>query len=557
MKLTGKILLSAMALAATFTQMSAISIVPKPSRMMENRSIVHLPSDRLKVHASEKDLKQTALVWAESMKKTCNPGTVQLETGFTQIVSDVRLPEITVTGKAKGADIRLSIDSSLSEEGYTLEISQQGVAIKGGSVTGVWWGLQSLTQILVQAAPTSDGRCMAVSGLYIEDQPHFAYRSAMLDCCRHFFSVDEVKKYIDIIALHKLNTLHWHLTEDQGWRIEIKKYPLLTEIGSVRPETKIGLYGDKSTGYDGTPYGGYYTQDQVREIVRYAAERQITVIPEIEMPGHAVAALASYPWLGCTGKDYTVRTDWGISKDVFCIGRESTFEFLENVLDEVCELFPSEYIHIGGDEAPSVRWTTCPDCQKRMKEEGLTAERELQGYLLKRIESYLNAKGKKIIGWDEILEGGVTRTATVMSWRGPQGGITAAKQGNNVIMSPNNYFYLDYYQTAAPKENGEPLGIGGYVPLSKCYSFDPYDQLDEETRQHIKGIQANTWTEYIKTFDHVQFMDLPRFAALSEVSWSESKDSYDEFLSRVTASMKPLYEYFGFIYAPYAFNGVR
>ena len=330
-------------------------------------------------------------------------------------------------------------------------------------------------------------------------------------------------------------------------------------MGAVRKETKVGHYNDAGAGYDGIPYGEgcYYTRKDIEDVLAYASARQITVVPEIEMPGHAVAALAGYPWLGCTGGPYEVRTTWGISDDVFCIGKETTFEFLEGVLDEVCSLFPGEYIHVGGDECPAIRWKSCPDCQALMKKEGFSEERQLQGYLLHRIEKYLNSKGKKLIGWDEILEGGVTPTATVMSWRGPQGGINAAKQGNDVVMAPNNFFYLDYYQTASPSANGEPLGIGGYVPLEKCWSFDPYDQLDDDTRKHIKGIQANTWTEYISSFDHVQHMDLPRFSALAEVSWSETRTSYDDFLSRVTSSMKPLYEYFGIIYAPYVFKGVK
>lgn len=559
MKRLKNIIVPVVALAFAGTEIGAVSIVPQPSVMRENRSLVQLSSERITVYAADKSLKGLASVWMESVEKPYSPGTSDLETGFTRIVSDVVLPEVKLSGKPS-SDVSLSLDSSLSEEEYVMEVSQEGISIKGGSGKGVWWGLQSLTQILIQSASGAEpGEPLRLSGMYIQDKPHFAYRGAHLDCSRHFFTVEEVKKYIDIMSVHKLNTLHWHLTDDQGWRIEIKKYPLLTETGAVRRETKVGLYRDAEAGYDGTPYGDglYYTQKEIKDIVRYAADRQITVIPEIEMPGHAVAALASYPWLGCVGKDYEVRTTWGISDDVFCIGKESTFGFLEDVLDEVAELFPSEYIHIGGDECPSVRWESCPDCQRRIREEGLAGERQLQGYLLNRIEKYLNAKGKKIVGWDEILEGGVTPTATVMSWRGPEGGITAAKQGNHVLMTPNNYFYLDYYQTADPEKNNEPLGIGGYVSLEKCYSFDPYDRLDENTRKYIRGIQANTWTEYICSFDHVQHMDLPRFTALSEVAWSERKSDYTEFLSRVTASMKPLYEYFGFIYAPYVFEGIK
>lgn len=554
------IVIPAVAFVLSGIQLSAVSIVPQPSVMRENRSLVQLPSDKLSVYCADESLKPVAEVWAESVKKPYEPGTVELATGFTRIVSDTELPKIKITGNDSKADIRLLLDPALAEEEYTLEVDQSGVTVKGGTSKGVWWGLQSLTQILVQAASdAAPGEPLRTSGLYVQDKPHFAYRGAMLDCCRHFFTVDEVKEFIDILALHKLNTLHWHLTDDQGWRIEIEKYPLLTEVGAVRKETKVGHYNDEAAGYDGTPYGEgcYYTHKDIREVLEYAAARQVTVVPEIEMPGHAVAALASYPYLGCTGGPYEVRTTWGISDDVFCIGKESTFEFLEDVLDEVCALFPSEYIHVGGDEAPSIRWESCPDCQKRMKEEGLKSARQLQGYLLHRIEKYLNTKGKKLIGWDEILEAGVTPTATVMSWRGPQGGINAAKQGNDVVMTPNNFFYLDYYQTADPEGNGEPLGIGGYVPLEKCYSFDPYDQLDETVKKHIKGIQANTWTEYMASFDHVQHMDLPRFTALAEVAWSENKTDYGQFLSRVTASMKPLYEYFGLVYAPYVFEGIK
>ena len=275
------------------------------------------------------------------------------------------------------------------------------------------------------------------------------------------------------------------------------------------------------------------------------------------MPGHALAALAAYPWLGCTGGPYEVRTTWGISDDVFCIGKESTFGFLTDVLDEVCRLFHGEYVHVGGDEAPAVRWKTCPDCQALMRREQLADERQLQGYLLHRIEEFLNARGKKLIGWDEILEGGVTPGATVMSWRGPEGGIRAAGQGNDVVMVPKRYFYFDYYQTAYPSANGEPLGIGGYVPLERCYSFDPFDGLAGEARTHIKGIQANTWTEYIPCFDHVQHMDLPRLSALSEVAWGRYGADYGDFTHRLASSMKAMYEYYGWIYAPYVFDGVK
>lgn len=551
MKTFSATLVTLTASALCVVQSFAISIVPMPAKVEESGPTLYLSAEKIMISAGE-DLEKIAETWVESLQKQYSPGISETENGYTRIVSGTVLPEMTVTDSGKGK-IRLGINGSLAEEGYVMDIDHTGVRIAGGSEKGVWWGLQSLTQLMIQGAASDNGK-VELPHVHIEDVPHFAYRGALLDCCRYFFEVEDVKKFIDMMALHKLNTFHWHLTNDQGWRIEIKKYPRLTEIGSVRAETKIGHANDPTLGYDGTPHGGFYTQEEIRDVIKYAADRQITIIPEIEMPGHALGALASYPHLGCRGEGYKVRTTWNISDEVFCVGRETTFDFLEDVLDEVCDLFPSEYIHIGGDECPVTYWKTCPDCQKRMKEEGLENERQLQGYMLKRIEKYLNDKGRKIIGWDEILEGGVTPTAVVMSWRGPKGGIAAAKQGNHVIMAPNTYCYLDYYQTSDPEKNGEPLCIGGRVPLEKSYSFDPYDSLSENERQYITGIQACVWGEYISTLDKAQFMALPRLAAVAEVAWSPEKSSYDDFFSRVKASMKPLYEYFGLIYAPYVFE---
>ena len=452
-------------------------------------------------------------------------------------------------------EIRTVIDASLAPEAYILDTRRGKVVITGGSEAGVFWGRQSLRQILAQTEAAGSRR---IPGLLIKDEPTFAYRGAHLDCCRHFIPVEEVKEYIDMLALHKINVFHWHLTDDQGWRAEIKRYPRLTEIGSKRAETLVGHYGSKE--YDGTPYGGFYTQDQMREIVAYAAERFITVIPEIEMPGHASAALASYPELGCRGANYPykVQTTWGVFPEVFCAGNPETVTFLEGVLDEICDIFPSEYIHIGGDEAPRAEWEKCPKCQALMKAKGYTREAELQSYLITTVEQYLAAKGRKLIGWDEILDGGVSQSATVMSWRGAKGGIAAAKMGNDVIMTPNSHFYLDYYQTGDPKGNGEPLGIGGNLPLRKCYAFDPFDQLDESEKTHIKGIQANMWTEYVATFDHVQHMVLPRLAALAEVAWNPAgRTDYDDFVDRIVRSLLPLYEASGYAYAPYAFKDIE
>lgn len=550
--------IAALAISASFSVTAgAVSIIPEPQKITQTQSVLPVSATEIKVYASTDELKQLAATWAESIKKPFVAGDYWTETNFHRIVSDVVLPSAVLEKSARKADVKLSVDKSLAEEQYRLTIDPKDrIVITGGSAKGVWWGLQSLSQILIDSASKAEGGQLKLAGLEIEDWPEFAYRGAMLDCCRHFIPFEDVKKYIDIMAYHKLNTFHWHLTEDQGWRIEIKKYPLLTEIGSKREDTLVNHLREKEENrvYDGHPHSGFYTQEQARELVAYAAARQITVIPEIEMPGHAEAALASYPYLGCRQTGYVTLPVWGVIPEVFCMGRETTFKFFEDVLDEICEIFPGEYIHIGGDECPRDRWKECPDCQRRMKEEGLTEVGQLQGYQLKRVEKYLNAKGRHIIGWDEILESGATPTATVMSWRGPQGGVKAAKMGNKVVMAPNNYFYLDYYQTADPEANKEPLGIGGYVSLEKCWSFDPFDQLTETEKSYIYGIQANTWTEYMRGIDRVQFMDLPRFCALSAVSWHKDAQTYPEFLAKVKDSMLKLYQYYGLIYAPYAFE---
>ena len=357
-------------------------------------------------------------------------------------------------------------------------------------------------------------------------------------------------------ALHNMNRLHWHITDDQGWRLEIKKYPKLTEIGSNRTETVIGR---NSGEYDGKPYGGFYTQKQAKEIVEYAAERYITVVPEIDLPGHMQAALAAYPELGCTGGPYEVWRQWGVSEDVLCAGNDQVLKFLEDVYGELIEIFPSEYIHVGGDECPKVRWEKCPKCQARIKTEGLkadknhTAEDRLQSYCMTRIEEFLNSKGRQIIGWDEILEGDVAPNATVMSWRGMEGGIKAAQLGHDVIMTPTSFCYFDYYQTADTKD--EPLGIGGYVPIEKVYSLEPVPAvLTEEQSKHILGAQANLWTEYIHSSEHVEYMVLPRMAALAEVQWTQpEKKDFKDFTKRLARLMK-FYQRDGFNYAKHVFD---
>lgn len=475
-------------------------------------------------------------------------------TFFSKLVEGSFGCPLTVTeGEAQSGAINIQVDPSLKKEAYLLNVSDKSVDIKGGSSQAVFYAFQSLRQMMPAGIEKGDKTSsIELQNVNIADEPRFAYRGMMLDVCRHIFTPDSVKMFIDMLAMHKLNRFHWHLTDDQGWRIEIKKYPELTQSGSQRKETVIG----KNTGkYDGKPYGGYFTQDQIKDIVKYAADRYITVIPEIELPGHAVAALTSYPSLGCKGGPYEVMKEWGISDEVFCAGNDKTFEFLQNVLDEVIPLFPSEYIHIGGDECPKTAWKKCPKCQARIKKEKLKNEYELQSYFVHRIENYVNSKGKKIIGWDEILEGGISKTATIMSWRGTKGGIEAAKLGNEVIMAPNNYVYFDYYQSRDIAN--EPFGIGGYVPVEKVYSLNPTQGLSAEEAKMVKGVQANMWSEYIKTFSHAQYMTLPRMAALSEVAWTPNEQkNYNCFVKRAF-TLTDRYEALGYNYAKHilAVNG--
>lgn len=397
---------------------------------------------------------------------------------------------------------------------------------------------------------------IALPAVEINDYPRFAYRGAMLDVSRHFFPVDSVKRFIDMLALHNINRFHWHLSDDQGWRIEIKSRPELTEVGSQRTETVIG----HNTGeYDGKPYGGFFTQEEAKEIVAYAADRHITVIPEIDMPGHMMGALRAYPELGCTGGPYEVWRQWGVSEEVLCAGNDETLKFLDDVLGEIVEIFPSEYIHVGGDECPKVRWQKCPKCQARIKALGIkgdkkhSAEEYLQSFIINHAEKFLNGKGRQIIGWDEILEGGLAPNSTVMSWRGETGGIEAAKQNHDVIMSPNTYLYFDYYQTK-DIEN-EPMGIGGYLPIDWVYSYEPMPaSLTPEEQKHIIGVQANLWTEYIPTFSQIEYMELPRMAALSEIQWTNSeKKNYDDFLKRLP-QMVDIYNVYKYNYATHVFD---
>lgn len=443
------------------------------------------------------------------------------------------IPVTSKKSKMKNA-ILLALDPTIeNEEGYSLTVDKDRITISGKTAAGVFYGVQTLRKSMPAVTGTAQ---LSFPPVTISDYPRFAYRGMMLDCGRHFFPAKFIKEYIDLLALHNMNRFHWHLTEDQGWRIEIKKYPKLTEIGSKRAQTVIGHNSGK---FDGQPYGGFYTQEEIKDIVAYAAARHITIIPEIDMPGHMCAALASYPYLGCTGGPYKVQEQWGVFDDVLCVGKESTFKFIEDVLSELIQLFPSKYISIGGDEAPRVRWQTCPLCQKRIKDEGLKsdskhkAEDRLQSYFMSRIEKFLNSKGRQIFGWDEILEGDIAPNASVMSWRGMSGGIEAAKLHHNVVMTPNTYVYFDYYQS--PDVDKEPLAIGGYLPVKSVYAFEPApDSLAADIKPYIIGAQANVWTEYMPTTKQVEYMVLPRMSALSEVQWTlpEKKD-YKNFTIRL------------------------
>lgn len=424
-------------------------------------------------------------------------------------------------------------ESITNPEAYTLQISPNQIEIRAKTDHGAFYAVQSLQQLLPVSFVngTTKEAVIKIPCVKIKDSPQYSYRGMHLDVARHFFSVEFIKKYINALAMLKMNVFHWHLTDDQGWRIEIKKYPKLQEISAFRNETLSGHYNSEPQQFDGKSYGGFYTQKQIKDIVAYAKLRNVTVIPEIEMPGHARAAIAAYPYLGCTGNQIQVATKWGVFEDIFCT-KEETFSFLEGVLDEVLELFPSEFLHIGGDEAPKTHWRQCAVCQQSIKDLGLKDEHELQNYFITRIEKYLNSKGRKIIGWDEILEGGLAPNATVMSWRGTEGAVEAAKQQHKVVMTPTSHCYFDYYQS---DNDGEPLAIGGYVPLEKVYGFNPIpDALSEEESQYILGAQGNVWTEYMTNEKQVEYMIFPRILAMSEVVWSNPEHkNYEDFISRV------------------------
>ncbi|WP_447640288.1 MULTISPECIES: beta-N-acetylhexosaminidase [Chitinophagaceae] len=522
-----KKILLALGLLAAITEGRAqqVNIIPKPQEMtvISGQNFV-LPESATINIGTKTD--KSARFLKDYLSKFCN---------------------VQLAPKSGSANINLKIvpGKNATPGSYTLQSAANGVTIVGVDAEGVFYGVQSLIQLL----PAETAGQVSVPFVQISDAPRFQYRGLMLDCGRHFMPVDFVKKYIDFIALHKMNTFHWHLTEDQGWRIEIKKYPKLTEVGAWRSGTIIGHH--PGTGNDGTRTGGFYTQEQVKDIVKYAADRYITVIPEIEMPGHASAAIAAYPELSCfpdqptqvlkgvtwygprDGKE--VQQSWGVYPDIF-VPSENTFTFLENVLSEIIPLFPSKYIHIGGDEAPKEYWKKSELCQKLIKEKGLKNEDELQSYFIHRIEKFLNSKGKQIIGWDEILEGGLAPNATVMSWRGEEGGIAAAKQHHNVIMTPGAYVYLDHSQ----KKKEDSLTIGGYLPIQTVYGYDPIPkELAQDEYKYVLGAQGNVWTEYMEGPSKVEYMLFPRLAALSEVLWTQpAKKDYGDFSNRLDTELQ-------------------
>ena len=453
------------------------------------------------------------------------------------------------------------IYQEMDAESYCLDVTEEGATILAGDRNGILYAVQTISQMLPSSffSDTTSHTRYRLQSVSIKDSPHFKYRGLLIDSGRHFFPASEIKRCIDIMSVYKLNRLHWHLSEDQGWRIEIKSRSRLTQVGSVRRESQVGHWRDS---LDHVQYGGFYSQEEVRDIVKYASDRGITVIPEIDLPGHMMSALAAYPELGCTGGPYEVATTWGVKKDVLCAGNEETFRFLEDVLTEVLELFPSEYINIGGDECPKARWEECPRCQAKIKELGLkdtdshAAEQYLQSYVTNRIQAWLAERGRKIIGWEEIMQGELAPGATIMSWLGSAAGIKAAEKGFDAIMSPGEFMYIDRYQSE--EWDAEPVSIGGVLPVEKLWSYNPYEGVTEEAKNHITGVQANLWTEFICTSDYLEYMLLPRLAGLSEVQWKapEEKD-YGRFRAALDHS-RDIFEAMGYVYckAPWGIVGM-
>lgn len=496
---------------------------------------------------------------------------------FASLLSDcsgtrVRIKELAPAagnGSVEGASLSFVLDDSLSPEEYSLDAGPQGAVVRASDYNSVLYSLATLRQLLpVEIYCCSDGsRCTAgvakssckgvkwtIPFCHIEDYPQYSYRGVMLDCSRHFFTVDEVKRFLDIMAEFKLNRFHWHLTDDQGWRVEIKKYPQLTEVGSVRGGTMVGRDFDSD---DGVPHGGFYTQDELRDVVAYAQELGITIVPEVDLPGHMVAALASYPELGCTGGPYDVRRIWGIADDVLCAGKDATYRFLDDVINEIADIFPGELFHIGGDECPKVRWENCPDCQAKIAElglsdkDGVSAEQYLQNYVTDHVRQTLAAKGKRIIGWEEIAEGNLDKNAMVHYWRGWKSvEETLCKfiaEGYDVLMSPTNFFYIDYAQSE--DRSSEPLSYNSTLTIEKMYSYDSTKLLSPEQLAHVKGVQANLWTEYISDWQQIEYMLLPRMFALSCIAWDgDERPDFETFMDEVRKHQFQVLDILGYNY---------
>lgn len=530
--MTKKILLSlvlSLFVATGFATDASYDVIPLPQSIVMVKGKAFILNSNTTIFCSSKD----DLMQKNACFLSCYIADL---TGLKLKVSDIK-PK-----KGNYIELLLNNKNIKGEEAYTININNKNIKISGFTSAGVFYGIQTLRKSLPICNATNNP--IVLPATEIKDAPRFKYRGMMLDCSRHFFSIDFIKKFIDLIALHNMNTFHWHLNDDQGWRIEIKKYPKLVEIGSVRTGTVMGRNSDVD---DSIKYGGYYTQEQCREIVEYARQRHITVIPEIDMPGHMKAVLASYPNLGCTGGPYKVGHNWGVYYDVLCIGNEDTFKFVEGVLDEIIDIFPSRYIHIGGDETPTKRWSECSKCEKIIQKEGLPINK-LQAYFTNRIEKYLNSKGRSIIGWDEILDGDINKSATIMSWRGIEPGEKGAKMGHDVIMSPTSHCYFDYAQTK--EQYSEPLTQVHALDVEQVYSLDPAPKtMSEESKKHILGVQANLWTEYISNPNLATYMLLPRMAALSEVQWTRpAQKDFKQFKIRATRLSK-LYDKYGYIYA--------
>ncbi|MBQ6016193.1 MAG: family 20 glycosylhydrolase [Bacteroidales bacterium] len=516
------VILSAVALLFSCTEkkqdQGLISIIPQPTFLQQEEGVFTLDRKTpIYVDVADSATLRTLAFLNDRLEKAA---------GFKlEIIDDDPLRH----GQEKAVFV---LDAGLDKEAYNLAIKSNRLLIEYGDGAGIFYAVQTLLQLLPEdifAPERRRGVKWEVPCCFIQDNPRFPYRGMHLDCCLHFFSIDFLKKYIDVMAMHKVNRFHWHLTEDQGWRLEIKKYPLLTEKGQWRKETVIGSLS--SGYYDGTPYGGYYTQDEVRDLVKYAAERYVTIIPEIELPGHALAAIACYPELSCGLEDhYETATRWGIFRQVYC-PKEETFKFLEDVFDEVFELFPTELVHIGGDECPKSSWKKCPHCQALIKKLGLKDEFELQSWFIQRMEKYINSKGHQIIGWDEILQGGLAPNAKVMSWLGEEGGIKAAQQHHEVVMAPYPKYYLDYWQ-ADPES--EPLAMGGPTTLRTMYEYNPVPEvLTPEERKYIIGVEGCVWTEYMPTPARVEYMAWPRMCAIADAGWTRQPKDWDAFTRRL------------------------